>query len=213
MLTGALLGLNALIIIKILLRLRIIINCNKISLGDLATWAGAIGTFLAFFAVILQIRDERIIRKKTENAERERLHREQAEHISAWVDNEDWQNRGPIAQIAVLNQSKEPIYQVIVSIVAFQGAGPSSGIETQDEFLGFLSIIPPKSKVTVEVNGGYHGMSFHPAVEVAFIDRNGQTWIRKGNGDLMQINHDPTDYYHLPRPLSWQLPKTSTSIA
>lgn len=147
-----------------------------------------------------------------EYLQQEQQRQNQAKHISAWVDKEEFNRKGmkgPTAIIAVLNQSFEPIYQVTVSIVAFQGSGSKDGKNTPSSYRGFLSIIPPKSKVLVEVDGGYHGMSFHPAVEIAFTDRSNQSWIRKSDGNLLSIEVPSIEYYKIPKPVSWQLPKTT----
>lgn len=161
---------------------------QKLPLGDVATWVAGIATVLTFIVAFIQIFIERNIRKNKEN-------KEQAEHITAYISKEkDYK-----AEIVVSNLSPEPVYEFIVHIVAFQGAGMKRNV-------ALLSVVPPgKSYITTEAN--YHGMSFHPSVEIAFRDINGRNWLRSGRGELQEIYKSPTDYYKFPRPLSWTLPK------
>ncbi len=56
------------------------------------------------------------------------------------------------------------------------------------------------------MDGGYHGMSFHPAVEIAFKDVKGKNWVRAGRGGLKELSKSPVEYYKLHQPLSWKLP-------
>ncbi len=176
--------------------------------SDVATWIGSIGTFLAFIAAFVQIYNERTARKRLEQQQREQQVRDQAEHISAWVDTEE--GGGKYAVLVILNNSNEPVYQVIASIVAFQGAGPAFGTNGYNRFRGFVSVVPP-GRVLVKVDGGYHGMSFHPGIEIAFVDKANRNWVRNGHGELISISKKPSDYYDLHGPFSWQLPKTVES--
>src|SRR5260370_15091373 len=175
------------------------------AMSDVAIWIGSIGTFLAFLAAFYQIYTERKARKVLEEKQREQQIRDQAEHISAWVDTEEG---GKYAVLAILNRSNEPVYQVIVTIVAFQGTTPTFGTNQYNPFRGFISVVPP-GKVLVRVDGGYRGMYFHPGVEIVFVDKANQNWVRKGDGELVSIPKNPTSYYNLNGPFNWQLPKTT----
>jgi hypothetical protein len=138
--------------------------------------------------------------------------KDQAENISAWADAE--KGGGKYAILAILNKSNEPIYHVIVSIVAFQGAGPRDAreLDPHTPFRAFISSVPP-GRTLVKVDGGYRGMSFHPGVEIAFVDKANRSWIRKGHGELVSIENNPTSYYNLTGPFSWQLPKTTEKFS
>lgn len=114
---------------------------------------------------------------------------------------------GRYALIVILNRSNEPVYQVIVSIVAFQGPPLNNSPNGNSYFRGFVSVVPP-GRACVKVNGGYRGMGFHPGVEVAFVDKANRSWVRSGQGTLIPISEKPQDYYGLYAPLGWQLPQT-----
>lgn len=162
---------------------------NIVPFGDVATWFAGLATFGAFVVAFVQIRTERRIRKTQER-------REQAAHISAYIAKEENHK----ALITILNLSTEPVYEVIVSVVAFQGANPGP------KHAAFLSVIPPgTAHVTTDVN--YQGMSFHPSIEIAFKDARGKSWVRSGRGDLMEILRSPVDHYKLSHPLKWKLPE------
>jgi hypothetical protein len=176
-----------------------------ISWGDIPTWISAIGTVAAFSIAFYQIQLERKAREALEKKQYEYEVRKQAEHVSAWVDHEI--ANGVHTVIAISNRSNEPIYQVIVSIVAFRGAGPTYQGNLTNHFRGFASVAPP-GEVFLKVDGGYHGMGFRPSVEIAFADRSNRYWVRKGQGELTSISKDPASYYELTEPLDWQLPQT-----
>lgn len=167
---------------------------NNLPLGDVATWFTGLATFGALVAAFVQINNERKIRKSQER-------KSQAEHISAYIAKEVQYK----AQITILNLSTEPVYEVIVSIVAIQGAGGRA------KHIAFLSVVPP-GKAHVVTDADYHGMHFHPSIEIAFKDVRGKSWVRSGRGDLTEISQPPVDYYKLSRPLGWQLPEQEQAL-
>jgi hypothetical protein len=44
-------------------------------------------------------------------------------------------------------------------------------------------------------------------IEIAFTDARGRSWIRRATGRLESIDKDPVDYYDLPQPFNWNLPR------
>ncbi len=126
---------------------------------------------------------------------------QQAELISAFIAKEVQYK----AWVTILNLSTEPVYEVIVSIVAFQGADRGA------KHIAFLSVVPPGSTPVV-TDADYHGMCFHPSIEIVFSDVKGKNWVRSGRGELTEISQSPVDYYKLSRPLGWQLPEQSTTV-
>jgi hypothetical protein len=189
--------------------------------GDIATWIGAIGTLIGslvtagtLIVAFYQIHVERKARKAADEQELFRVTRNQAENVSTWVDHEvaGGSDGNSLAAIAVLNQSTDPIYQVIVSMTAFDymkaKVVPDEGVlDVPIECRGFVSVVPP-GKVFVMVDGNFHGMFFHPAAEIAFMDKSNHYWVRKASGKLLSFMESPVDYYNLARPLGWHLPKT-----
>jgi hypothetical protein len=163
-------------------------------IGDLATWVSGIGIVSTFIIGFIQINNERKIRKEKER-------KEQAERISAFIFKETPAK----TTISLLNLSSEPIYEVIVSISSFQGPSTLPSQTPSHQYTSFLSVVPPGKSFT-HVSGGYHGMSFHPSIEIAFRDVKGKNWVRTGRGKLKEIDKSPVDYYKLHRPLGWQLP-------
>ena len=168
---------------------------NKDWLGDVATWVSGIGIVSTFIIGFIQINNERRFRKEKER-------KEQAERISAFILKESLTK----TTIALLNLSSEPIYEVIVSISIFQGTGPSNPTKASHQYTSFLSIVPPGKSFTF-VDGGYHEMAFHPAIEIAFKDVKGKSWVRTGRGVLKELSKIPVEYYKLHHPLKWRLPE------
>ena len=130
----------------------------------------------------------------------------QAKQISAWVVS----NEGQTAWLAVSNQSESPVYEVILTLVAFQGAGDSIGINTPDEFRAYLSVLPTGKYYAKTM--GNRGMMFHASVAISFIDSSGVNWLREGDGSLYKINQKPVEYYNLSRPLIWDYPLEKMKI-
>jgi len=97
------------------------------------------------------------------------------------------------------------VYEVIVSIAAFQGPSSSRPIKASRQYASFLSVVPPGKSFT-SVDGSYHEIAFHPAIEIAFRDVRGKNWLRSGRGALKDIGKSPMDYYKFLRPLNWKLP-------
>lgn len=167
---------------------------NSYWLGDIGTWVSGIGIVSTFIIGFLQINNERKFRKEKEK-------REQAVHISAFILKETPEK----TTIALLNLSNEPVYEVIVSIAAFQGTSISPTKHISRQYTSFLSIVPP-GKSSTTVDGSYNEMSFHPSIEIAFKDVKGKNWLRTGRGTLTEIAKSPVEYYKLHRPLQWSLP-------
>lgn len=163
-------------------------------LGDIATWVSGIGIVSTFIIGFIQINNERRIRKEKER-------KEQAEHMSAFIFKETHDK----TTVALLNLSSEPVYEAIVSISAFHGAIISPTSHVARQYTSYLSVIPPGKSFTI-VDGDYHKLSFHPAIEIAFKDVKGRCWIRSGRGVLKEIDKSPFDFYKLHGPLNWQLP-------
>jgi hypothetical protein len=167
---------------------------NVTWLGDIATWVSGIGIVSTFIIGFIQINNERKIRKEKER-------KEQAERISAFIVKETPSK----TTVALLNLSSEPIYEVIVSVSSFQGPSGTHPQSVSRQYTSFLSVVPPGKSFTF-VDGKYHELSFHPAIEIAFKDVKGKNWVRTGRGTIKEIGKPPVEYYNLHRPLSWKLP-------
>jgi hypothetical protein len=163
-------------------------------LGDIATWVSGLGILATFIIGFVQINNERKFRKQKER-------REQAERISAFIFKETSSR----TTVALLNLSSEPIYEVIVSISVFDTSSASRPVADSRQYTSFLSVVPPGKSFT-HVDGSYHGMSFHPSIEIAFKDVKGKNWIRTGRGVLKEISKSPVSYYKLHHQLTWHLP-------
>jgi hypothetical protein len=165
-------------------------------LGDLATWVTGIATIALFVIGFIQIRNERKARIKRENELEDLKKRDQADHISCWIVRENLSG----VWIAVLNQSPQPIYQVIVSVVVVSQEGENQ--EDDNSWRVCISAAPPGQGYTV-IQASYHGMSRRPGVEIAFKDRMGKNWIRKANGELVEIKESPMRHYDISLPALW----------
>ena len=166
-------------------------DSTQINWGDIATWVTGLASIALFIVAFIQIQTERNIRLKREK-------RNQAEHISCWIIAEGVaQNhhgvRDYVAWVAILNQSPQPVYQVIVSIVAVPESGRGlyrGGPIATDQIC--ISVVSPGQGYTV-VPAHYQGMFRRPGVEMAFQDGTGRNWVRTALGELSEIKETTAD--------------------
>lgn len=175
--------------------------------NTLGTWVGSLGTVGALFFAFLQINNERKIRRETEERRMETEKRQQAEKISAWLDG-NFNNDNEVYYI--LNQSLEPVYQVVITVIKVQGAGLSfDGKEISEKygskFRQFLSILPP-GEFKINNRKLDYAMNMRFGLEVAFTDARGYNWLRKGDGSLVEIEPNPLSYYNISLPVDWKTP-------
>ena len=126
---------------------------------------------------------------------------DQAHEISAWIAKEEDDD---LAWVAVNNGSSFQISKVILSTVNVQGKA-SKGVDAPNGYRSYLSIVPPGIYYTrIQIQ---HGMSFLSGLEIAFLDKEGQGWVRDGDGIIIRIKQFPYEYYEIPLPISWEQPK------
>ncbi len=163
---------------------------NGVQWGDIGTWVGSIGTVLAVLFAWYVGHKQGIEAKK-------RQQREQAERISSWVAAV----KMPLP-VKLSNQSGDPVYDVIVSVVLVQGAGPQDGKHTfmQQQY----KVLPPGTFLVSFDN--YPGGAMHtkPGTEIAFTDKAGLHWLKDKNGKLHSLkSKSPSEYYGLGQPIGW----------
>lgn len=179
-------------------------------IGAAGTAIAAVGTVGAFATALHQIKNERDYRQHLQEREYRENHRSQATKISAWTGVPD---RTPepngSTPIYLINGSAEPVYTVVASIVFIQGAAPNS-IEEQLKVadratrrpgcptvpVTTLSILPP-GKWRVQIVGTHWSgaLSGRSGAEVAFTDKAGSHWIRRGLGALEELPEPPLEYF------------------
>ncbi len=162
-----------------------------------ADWLTAYGTLL-LFVVALAVWASDLWAKRRASAW------DQAEQISAWEEGE-LDTEGPNAVVALLNESRNPVYHVVVTLVLMQGSGARDGRQAPEGYQRHLRVLPPGKLYTL-TRGDYGGMSRRPAVEVAFTDQAGRHWLRNGEGALRRLKTSPEDHYGLDRPIAWDFP-------
>ena len=110
-------------------------------------------------------------------------------------------------ELAILNQSPQPVYQVIVNLVLLPRGHDDKvqeGIDSRSK--GCLSTVPPGQGYTSLPYPGA-GMFRHFGIEIGFKDAAGRSWVRKANGDLLEIKIPPIEYYRINLPVSWAVPE------
>ena len=149
--------------------------------------------------------------RASKRAELEKQDRQQAENISVWMEegyenpalSGDAHHRWELTRLN--NASNSPVYQVIITCVGIQGAGPAfKGEDNSSSYdcRRFIGLLPPGTWSTWLPTRG-RGMSIVLAAEVAFKDAQGLSWVRRADGRLMQIQEDPTLFYGLKQPIPW----------
>lgn len=167
--------------------------------GNVPGWISGIGTMLAVSLALYQTTTNAVKKMREDR-------RSQAVLVSGWPEKEKYPNDRHIVVTILLNNSQEPVHEVVVSLVLIQGAGPRKGEQLDSSwYRPVLSILPP-GKWTIEVDGRGHGMQIRYGIEVAFTDRSGHHWIRRADGTLQEIAKSAVDHYGLDRPQSFFVP-------
>jgi hypothetical protein len=203
-----------------------------VHLGDLPTWLAAVGTVGALAAALIQIGNERKNRLAVAERQEFERHQAQARLIAAYLGSDETRGRpGATSRqdeeagegrtpINIVNSSSEPVYRLVVGVVFVQGAGPRS-IEA---FLSLRRDNPeqrlPITTATVLPGGTWRVwiagtgwsaiLSGRASAEVAFTDRSGAHWIRRGTGALEELAEEPLEYFkrwELYGPYEFQTPE------
>lgn len=181
----------------------------SLSMGDVPTWIASIGTVGALGAALAQIRSERNKRLAQEAQDRDVARRFQAHRVACWPGSRD--KNGPMnpwwgtsTVIHLVNSSAEPVYNVVVALVHIQAAG----IWRAEDWSGWLeqrgypgprstaAILPPgRWKVWVPGSEWQGGLGARLSAEVAFTDRAGVSWIRRGAGSVEELPKPTLDYF------------------
>jgi hypothetical protein len=169
--------------------------------GDYPTWLAAIGTILAVVVALgLASRESRDRRRADE--------RRQAELITAWLETVgDATTAGLVMPVvAIVNGSQQLAYRVIASLVPVRGAISDNFREVigrqPGEFRAFKGELP-LGRTNIEIRHPGGGMHIRFAIEIAFCDAAGRSWVRTAQGELKRIRGEPADYYGLREPIDW----------
>lgn len=177
----------------------------KIDIANLIVQA-LIGFFTlgALIAAFCQI-------NQTKRNREDDIKRHQPSRISAWYEggrnrtDQPEGNRFVWRFVVLRNESESPVYDVIVTCVGISGAGPSfKGEDNRPTFPDRICVgtLPPGAwYIWLPTQGS--GMGVRTAPETAFVDANGISWVRRGNGRLEEISMDPASFYRLSLPLPW----------
>lgn len=176
----------------------------------------AIATFIAVVIAYIGLSRERMARRDDEAARNAELRRQQAERVCGWYGG--WRGEGT-NKIVIQNDSGLPVYNVVISLVLVQGAGPKTGEEVASLERSQKSIAPnenasgcdqlrtevflvPPGRWEVELVAHGAGMSARPGIEIAYRDAKGSSWIRRANGILVEIHRDPFEYLYVSLPIT-----------
>lgn len=164
----------------------------------------ALGTMGALIAALYQIKRDNKLRY-------EERRKEQASKVAAWFEEiaitpkTSISNRSVSRGAMIRNDNLTPVYNVVVTVVGLHGAGPSKHGEDNDGDYTYRALFPQIANglwgTWVDTVGG--GMGVVCVLEISFRDGAGVSWIRRGDGSLVEIDKDPLEYYSIPRPISW----------
>jgi hypothetical protein len=185
-----------------------------------ATGVAAFGTVGALFAALYQIGSERTRRVAEDANARAERHREQARLIAGWVGPGDRDaDRTPFY---LLNGSAEPVYNVVATIVLIQGAAPDTGEEwrrvakqRQEQGGEYMQtpvttasiLLPGRWRVWIGGSSWTGLMAGRAGGEVAFTDRAGAHWVRRGTGELVELSEPPFQHFGLYGPFDLVTPE------
>lgn len=167
----------------------------QIDWSKIPEWLSAIGTVGTLMFSLLQLYYYRKEQKSYSL-------KAQADKISAWIYREDESE----TQCILNNFSNMPVYNVIITILVTKGAGgPRDGIEADSNYQNreLVGVLPP-GKYKIGTAPLSHGMHIGFGIEIAFSDVQGNSWVRKSNGELILIKKSPIEYYNIPQPFNWE---------
>lgn len=159
--------------------------------------ATAAATLAAVIVALVIARADAVRRRRDKE-------REQAEHITGWMEESQVQvfDSERHVKLVLFNASNQLVYNLIASIVTAHGETHPGDEWEYRTFVGRLA--PGRSEFDIKHPG--HGMSKRYAVELAFNDAGERTWIRHGRGRLQQIDGDTLEHYGLSHPVGWLMP-------
>lgn len=136
----------------------------------------ALGTITAILFTARQIRKERLMNEK-----------EQASCISCWISKEYLTDKPSLRNVEILNSSKQPIYNVVVSIDGIHYDDKT--VDNINDKISYVQIVPPGHYyVFAQHSGG--GMHMQFSASISFTDASGRYWYRDAWGKLKQKEHD-----------------------
>jgi hypothetical protein len=168
-------------------------------------WGTAITGIIAIYGAVLSTFNWRAQRHRDDIATRE-ARRLQAERVTGWLTTYDGpEEPGELFYGLVLqNQSTQPVYNMIVSIVTVRGAGPRVGVDIPGRlnYRVLLLSLPP-GQIKTRIGNPGQGMHVAYGVELAFRDSAGFYWVREANGTLRQADRPPGELYNISEPAPW----------
>ena len=167
-----------------------------IRLDHFASLATLLGSFVTAATLVWLVLERDQLQKEKREAEK----RKQAAGVSVWLSSRSPSGRANRTSRTIIlnNNSDSPIYNLVVSIVDARNKD-AKGEDTPEELRRILDASPPGQAYCVAPEG-YMGMGFHPSVEIAFSDADGNHWVRRGNGRLQELTEDPFTHYEVPQP-------------
>lgn len=127
-----------------------------------------------------------------------RLH--QAGLIAVWLLDVFQSDRGLFYNVAVSNQSSQPIFDAVLSIGVVHGAG--SSYYKGDDNNTCIIVVPPGLYIAkVPYAGGGMNMVFNASI--SFRDIRNHAWRRDANGYLKETKKDPLAELEITLPASW----------
>jgi hypothetical protein len=182
-----------------------VLTKNETLAAGLVGTAGALAAaWIAWTAVQQQIAAERARADEARSEAKRENERRQAEQVSGWMEGfppgEDVANGGMQVKLIMVNASNQLVYNLIASVVTAGG-----GFGGNLDYRNFLGRIPP-GRTEYGIKHPGHGMHKRYAIELAFEDAAGRSWVRRAKGGLEQIRQDPLSFYDIAPPVGWRMP-------
>lgn len=165
-----------------------------------------IGIFLTCSSILAAKESNRIATDQFQyerSQDKMKEERSQAVLVSVWINSDanrdhDDATSGQVV-VAVNNAGNQPVYDVVITTGAIQGAAPS--LLTGNDAAVPVGTLPP-GQYEIRVPMPSPGMHTHFNAAIGFTDASGQSWARDAAGKLSKIEKNPYEYFDLSLPIA-----------
>lgn len=167
----------------------------------------AFGTVMAFAATTTAFAWQWITEREQSRLTAAAERRAQAARVHGWLATTRAESESedlPPFLVVLENRSDLPIYKALVEVVDGRNPGVPELQKGLDELVSSADLVPPQSRLRLELPNFGGAMGWRPALQVAFTDGAGRHWIRHSFGPLVELERPAWVHKEIDLGWSWQ---------